>query len=58
MLHALLEHKQHRHHHQRHVVMPSLPATGLVVIQPRLALAILKRTLDPIALALHLRQAL
>jgi hypothetical protein len=31
MLDPFLEHEQHRHHHQRHVVMPGLSATGLVM---------------------------
>jgi len=29
MLNALFEHKQHRHYHQSHMMMPGFPATRL-----------------------------
>src|SRR5690606_12029080 len=55
---SLLQHEQHRHHHQGHVVVPSKPTTHLIIGHPTLALAILERTLDPESLPLHLHKAL
>ncbi len=50
----LLQHEEHRHHHQGHVVMPGKPAAHLIVSQAALALGILERALDPKPLPLHL----
>jgi hypothetical protein len=56
--HPLFQHEQQRHGDQRQVVMPGLPASGLVVAHADLPFGVLKLPLDPVALALHPRQSL
>src|SRR6202163_4764216 len=50
--------KEQGHHHQSHVVIPGLPAASLVFVHTRLVLGLLERTLDPVALSLHVGQSL
>jgi hypothetical protein len=58
MRHPLLDDEQHGQHHHGDVVVPGPPAHRPVIGQAALALGILEGALDPVALALHLGQAL
>jgi len=49
-----MQHELHRHHHQGHMTMPGLPLPGLILRHPDMTLGILKRSLDPESLCLHL----
>lgn len=53
---TLLGQEHQRHHDQGHVVMPSLPATSLVVGHPTTALRLLNGTLDEMPRPLHQRE--
>jgi hypothetical protein len=44
-LQSLGQHKEHRHHHQRHMMVPAMPKPHLVVRHSTLALAIFKTPL-------------
>src|SRR5512143_3860171 len=52
----LLQGKQHRHHHQRHMMMPAPPTAYLVISQPYVLFAMLQAPFNPVALPLHERQ--
>ena len=53
-----LKHKEHRQHHHRHVMMPALPQSKLVIPQPNLALGIAQRLFDPESLSLLIGKTL
>ncbi len=41
LLEAFAQEKEHGHHHQGDVVIPGLPAAGLVLVEPGLVLGVL-----------------
>ena len=47
------QHKQHRHHDKRHMMMPSAPFSHLVISHTTLAFTIFKHPLNPESLPLH-----
>jgi hypothetical protein len=49
----LLQHKKHGHHNHGHVMMPTAPASGLVLSHAALILGVLENSLNQVALALH-----
>src|SRR4051794_37763689 len=51
-----IEHKQHRKHHQSHVTVPGLPLSSLVLRHADMTLGVLKTSLDPKSLTLHLHE--
>ena len=53
MANPFSEHKEHRHHDKRHMMVPCTPLAHLVVGQAAFAFGILKRPLHPVALKLH-----
>ena len=54
---ALFGEKHQGNHDQRHVVMPGLPAAGLIVGHAAGALGILEGTFDEVAVSLHAGQS-
>ena len=51
-----LQGKQHRHHHEGHMMMPAPPTAYLVVAQPHVLFAMLQGAFNPVALPLQERQ--
>ena len=53
---AFLGEEHQRNHHQRHVMMPCLPAPDLIACHAASALGILEGALDEMSCRLHVRQ--
>jgi hypothetical protein len=49
--------EQHRHHDQRHMMMPAAPAPNLIVAQANILFTLLQGAFHPVAPALHERQS-
>src|SRR6202041_1528220 len=57
MVEPRVEHEQHRKHDQSHVTVPGRPLSSLVLRHTDMTFGVLKTSLDPEPLALHLHKS-